>query len=353
MRSVPRWAWVAAAIVVVTIIAFFLLKPKGGGDAAGSEPAVVASITTASVRAQSVPDITHANGSIQPAAGAALTVASPKAAVVSQVFVGPGQAVHAGQPLVTLANAPASEQSYRQAADAESFAERDLARVKRLFDERLAASDQVSAAEKTLADAKAALAAQTAQGAGHASQVVVAPAAAVVVSVSAANGDRVAQDAALMVLAREGGLVAKLGVEPADAVRVAPGQSVLLKPVFGGAALSSRLATVGQQTDPATKAVDATAPVGAGFSVGAAVQAQIVTGSHQGLVVPRASVVFDETGPHLFTIAGGKAHRVFVTVGADQGQDIEVRGPLAAGAVVAVQGAYELQDGMSVRTGGR
>ncbi len=29
----------------------------------------------------------------------------------------------------------------------------------------------------------------------------------------------------------------------------------------------------------------------------------------------------------------------------------EVRGPLSAGTLVAVQGAYELQDGMGVRTG--
>ena len=352
MKTFPHWALIAAAVVAAAILAFVLLR-RGGGEAADSEPAVVASITTEAVRSQTVPDLAPATGSIQPSAGAALTIASPKAAIVSQVFVGPGQTVRAGQPLATLANAPASEQAYRQALDAQTFAERDLERIKRLYADRLAASDQVSAAEKTLADAKAALGAQIAQGSGRASQVVSAPAAAVVVSVSAANGDHVAQDAALMVLAREGGLVARLGIEPADAARVAPGQTVLLKPVFGGAAVSTKLSMVGRQTDPATKAIDAAAPVGPGLDVGAAVQAQIVTGAHQGLVVPRASVVFDETGPHVFTVAGGKAHRVFVTVGADQGLDIEVKGPLAAGALVAVQGAYELQDGMSVRTGGR
>jgi RND family efflux transporter MFP subunit len=269
------------------------------------------------------------------------------------MFVGPGQAVRSGQPLAELANAPASEQAYRQAQDAESFAEKDLERTKRLFDERLAAADQLSAAEKTLADAKAALAAQTAQGAARPVQTLTSPADAVVASVSAATGDRVAQDAALMVLAREGGLAAKLSIEPADAGRVAPGQTVLLKPVFGGAPVQVRLAGVGRQADAATRAIDAVAPVGAGLPVGAAVQAQIVTGVHQGLVVPRASVVFDETGAHLFTVAGGKAHRVFVQVGADQGQDIEVKGALAAGTPVAVVGAYELQDGMNVRTGGR
>jgi hypothetical protein len=156
-----------------------------------------------------------------------------------------------------------------------------------------------------------------------------------------------------MVLARKGDLVARLGVEPSEASRITAGQAVTVRPVFGGQPLSARVATVGRQADAATKAIDVTAPVGAALPVGAAVQADIVTGSHQGLLAPRASVVFDETGPHVFTVSGGKAHRVFVQVGADQGQDIEIRGPLSAGAQVAVQGAYELQDGMSVRTGGR
>ena len=67
--------------------------------------------------------------------------------------------------------------------------------------------------------------------------------------------------------------------------------------------------------------------------------------------MPRAAVVFDETGAHVFTIVGGKAHRVFVTVGADQGDDVEVSGPIKAGDSVAVVGAYELQDGMPVKIG--
>jgi multidrug efflux pump subunit AcrA (membrane-fusion protein) len=63
-------------------------------------------------------------------------------------------------------------------------------------------------------------------------------------------------------------------------------------------------------------------------------------------------VVFDETGPHVFVIAGGKAQRVFVTAGHDHGEEIEVSGAIRPGQVVAVQGAYELQDGMAVKVAG-
>ena len=347
MRSASLWTFAVLALVAAP-----LLGCHGGGGDADKEPEAVAAVTAATVRAERLDDLAHATGLVQPSAAGALTIASPKAAVVTRVLVGVGQAVRAGQPLAVLANAPASELAYRQALDAQSFAERDLERVKRLYDQHLAAADQLSAAEKTLADARSAVAAQLAEGAKSA-LTLTAPAPAVVATLTAAAGDRVAQDASLMVLAREGDLVAKLGVEPADAARVAPGQAVTIRPVFGGAPLSARLATVGRQSDAATRAIDAVAPVGAALPLGAAVQADIVTGSHQGLLVPRASVVFDETGPHVFSLAGGKARRVFVQVGADHGQDVEVKGPLAAGAQVAVQGAYELQDGMSVRTAGR
>jgi hypothetical protein len=79
------------------------------------------------------------------------------------------------------------------------------------------------------------------------------------------------------------------------------------------------------------------------------VQADVVTGAHQGLAVPRAAVVFDETGDHVFVVEGGKARRVFVTVGHDYGDQVEVKGSIAAGQAVAVQGAYELEDGMAVK----
>jgi hypothetical protein len=52
-------------------------------------------------------------------------------------------------------------------------------------------------------------------------------------------------------------------------------------------------------------------------------------------------------------VAGGKAHRVFVQVGLDHAEEIEIRAQLAANAPVAVEGAYELQDGMAVKVRGK
>ena len=354
MRRFPPWAWIVAGAAAVALLAFLLLRGHGGPAQDAGDTAPTATVTLASVRSVTLASLVHAYGVIQPSADAAVTVAAPKAAVVVRLVVGVGQQVRAGQPMLQIANAPSTQQAYRQATDAVTFAETDLARLQRLAGEHLATNDQVSTAQKTLADARAALAAQRAQGAASPLQTVIAPFAAVVTAVSVKAGDRVAQDSPLLTLARSGALVASLNVQPDAALAVAPGQTVTVVSSFGGAPLTTRVASVGKLADPTTRAVQVIAPVAAGaLPVGEAVQADILAGAHAGLVVPRAAVVFDETGAHVFTVMGDKAHRVFVRPGAEHGADIEVQGPLAQGATVAVQGAYELQDGMSVRTAAR
>lgn len=341
---------IAAAVVAVAALAVVLWLRRGAGGA-DADATPTAEVTVAPVISRTVADVTTAYGVVQADPAGSMDLAAPKAVIVGKVLVRAGETVAAGQPLVEVAGAPGAQMTYKQAADAARFAQDDLARVQRLYDERLAASDQLIAAQKALADARAALAAQEQQGGGLANLVLKAPRAAVVTAISASPGDHVAQDAPLMTLARQGGAVAKLGLEPSSG-RFAAGQAVLIKPSLGGEAISSKLTMVGKAADPATRTIDAVAPLnGANLPIGAPVQGDITTGSHIGLVIPRAAVVFDETGPHVFTVSDGKAHRVFVTVGRDDGESIEVKG-LAAGGQVAVQGAYELQDGMAAKVRG-
>jgi RND family efflux transporter MFP subunit len=342
----------AVALVLVVGVVALVLTRKGGGEAEGADVSPTATVTTAPVRSQTLQDVASVYGVVQADPAGASTLAAPRALIVTRVLAMSGQSVTAGQPLVEVTNAPASSLAYRQAADAATFATNDLARVQRLFDDHLAAADQLGAAKKTLADAQAALAGLQKQGADRGAQTLAAPASAVVTTVSAAPGDHVAQDAALMVLARQGAVSVKLGLEP-SAGHFAVGDGVTIRPVAGGQPIASRLTLIGRAADQTTKTLDAVAPLdGAPLAIGSAVQADVVTGSHQGLAVPRAAVVFDETGAHVFVIAGGKAKRVFVTVGHDYGDQIEVSGPIAAGQAVAVQGAYELQDGMAVKVAG-
>lgn len=342
---------IAAAVVVIGAVVALIVLRKGG-EAEDAEAHPTALVTVAAVRSETLQDVVSVYGTVQADPVGSLTVAAPKAAIVSKVLVRSGQTVSAGEALVEIANAPGSELAYRQATDAAAFAQSDLARVQRLFDERLAASDQLEAAKKALADAQAGMVAQQKQGGGHVLQVLSAPRAGVVTTVSSAVGDHVAQDAPLVVLARADGAAVKLGLEPGG--RYAVGQAVTLRPVYGGPPIASHLTMVGRAADQTTKTLDAIAPLNGGaLPIGAAVEGQVVTATHAGLVAPRASVVFDETGPHVFVVAAGKAQRVFVTLGLDHGGDVEIKGKLPAGAQLAVEGAYELQDGMPVKVRGK
>jgi RND family efflux transporter MFP subunit len=347
-----RLIGLAVVLVLAAAIAALILLRKAPAEDAGGDESATATITTALVRSERLEDVTTLYGVVQADPSATRTLAASRAVTVEQVLARAGQVVAAGTPLAVVANAPASALAYRQSAAAAASAKTDLARVQRLYDDHLAASDQLIAAKKTLADADAALAAQQQQGAGAMRQTLTASEAGVVVSVAVAGGDRVAQDAPLMVLARQGALSVKLAIEP-PASGFAAGDAATLRPSAGGSAIVTRLAMVGRAADPATRMGAAIAPLaGAALPIGSAVTADVVTGSHQGLAVPRSAVVFDETGAHVFVVAGGKARRVFVTAGRDHGDEIEVSGQIQAGQAVAVQGAYELQDGMAVKVGG-
>jgi RND family efflux transporter MFP subunit len=308
-------------------------------------------VTLAPIRQAMVEETVTGYGMIAGSAAASRTIAAPRAVVVQALLVGPGQPVAAGAPLVVVADTPATGLGYRQAADAMTAAERDLARVQRLYDQHLAANDQLGLAQKALADARAGIAAQTAQGAGRGRQTLTAPFAGVVGTVPAAIGDHVAADAPLINLIASGGMVAQLGVEPTRAQRLAVGQSVKIVSAFDQSnGIDSRLGIVGRQVDPVTKLVNVIVPAGsAGLALGSAVEGLITVASHPGFLVPRTSVVYDESGAHVFVVAAGKARQVAVSPGAQEGDEIEITGPVTAGQTVAVQGAYQLQDGLAVR----
>jgi membrane fusion protein (multidrug efflux system) len=351
MRRLKTWhlAVAAGVIVFAAIVAWRIFASHAA--AADEAPAPSALVTLAPVRAEAVRETVEAYGVIAGSASATKTIAAPRAVIVERVLAGAGAPVAAGTPLIILTNQPSATQSYRQAADAVTFAERDLDRVNRLFDQHLAANDQLDAARKAVADAKAALGAQTAMGAGSAHQTLVAPFAGVIVSVPVAAGDHVAADAPLMTVVSGLGLVAQLGVEPRKAAGLAAGQAVTLIPVFHPERrIETRLSTVTRQIDATSRMINAAAPAdAAGLPLGEAVRGQITIASHPGLLAPRQAVVFDEAGAHVFVVSGGKARLVAVKAGEESGDDVAVEGALKAGDQVAVQGAYQLQDGMAVR----
>ena len=353
MKRFGGWPTIAVAAVILLIAGLLAWRvtQKAADDADAAAPTAFVSVAPA--RLGPVSRTIEAYGVIVGSAAATRTISATRDVIVQDVLVTLGQPVAAGAPLVEVGDTPASWLVYRQAADAAAFAKRDLARVQRLYDQQLAANDQLIAAQKALADADAALAAQSAAGGGHARQAIASPIAGVVGQVSAAKGQQVAAGGALVTVVASGGLVAQLAVEPTRVAQITLGQPVrVVSALDPKTAVDSRLTMVGRAVDPATHLITVNAPAqNPGLPLGAAVRGEIAVATSQGLTVPRASVVYDEDGAHLFVVRAGKAHLVAVATGPEAGDQIAVTGDLHAGDPVVVVGAYQLQDGLAVRLG--
>ena len=342
--------------MVVALFAVLVAWRLSNGPAAEADaPVGAALVTLAPVEAAPIDETVIAYGVVTGSPEATRTIATPRAVVVERLLTAPGRAVKAGAPLIVLANTPATELAARQAGDAVTFAQRDLERVQRLYDARLAANDQLDAARKALADARAVAMAQTRSGASTGHQTITAPVSGTVGAVAVSLGEHVGADAPLMTLVATGGLIAQLALEPEQARRVAPGRPALIASAFDPPqSAPSRVATVGRLVDPTTHLVAVTVPAGAaGLALGASVRGAIIVAEHTGLRAPRAAIVYDEAGAHVFVIRSGKARQTPVKTGAELGENVEVSGDLHAGDSVAVAGAYQLQDGWPVRTAPR
>ena len=272
---------------------------------------------------------------------------------VRKLYVGLGQRVAAGQPLLELATAPQARMAWTQAQGRVNSARIQLQQTRDLFKEQLATRADLAGAEQALSNAEAESAALRAQGAQHVTQVLRAAEAAVVTQLDVAPGALVQPGQPLLMLGALGHVWVRLGIEPEDVARVAPGMPVTLTPVFGGAPLEARIAQVHAVINPATHLVDAVVRLTGGQAAaqipGSWMHGAISLRATRTLAVPRSAVLGDARGSYVFVIERGHARRVAVHAGLEQGGWIAVQGALEPGARVVTAGNYELVDGMAVR----
>ena len=315
----------------------------------------VALVKTVAMKQQQLTDTISGYGSVSPDTRNLETVSLPRPGRILSLLVSPGQTVKKGTPLLLFGTGADAELGYQQARQGVDFANSEVTRIRQLVAQQLATQSQLAAANKALADAEASLHAQEKIGAGHALEQIIAPFNSVVMSVQAAQGDRLAAGAALLQLARTGGQRVLVGVEPDDAKRVRPGMAVSIVPVFSGEAkVSGRVAQVFGMINPQTQLVDVLVKVSADrLMPGTRVRAEIDVGGETAWVVPRSAVLQDSDGAYLFQVAQGKARRVNVQTGLEHNGLIAIRGPFDAAQAVVSLGNYELRDGMAVREDGQ
>jgi len=338
--------------VIASVVA--LMLEIAGLTVQAQEPSVL--IQYAKVVQQTVSETMTKYGRVLPDPDAVLTISLPNAGLITRVAVRLGQRVKRGDSLFELATSPAVYLQYLQARSAVDYAQRELSRQQRLFQEQLAVKAQVAAARKTLQDARSSLQALEAQRQNKTVEMMSAPTDGIVIQLVVKQGDRVQAGTAALAIATGKRLIAMIGVEPEDIRFLQPGTPVLISSVFvPDYKVESYLREIHAMINPSTHLVDMLAPIPAGKTdhlvLGSPLTAEIRLNAHTGMTVPRSSVLQDQQGSYVFRIVDGKAQRVGVLTGLESDQWIEIKDGLKPGDAVVSVGNYELTDGMLVREG--
>jgi membrane fusion protein (multidrug efflux system) len=337
-----------AALIWTVLSAAWLAAPAA---AAVRPPSVLVS-TQAPVEG-SIPDTLTAYGTAVPAINGGMTLSVQSDGRVLQLFVTPGVAVRAGQQLLEFEISAAARSNYEQALSGLKLARQERIRTARLLSQQLATRDQLARADKAVSDAQAALSALEREYGGKPRQTLVAPFDGVVSATPVAQGARVQPGTALATLTRAGGLVVTVGVEPAQRLRLQPGQPARLEALNGsGPAQNGKLVRIDQVLNPTTRLVDADIAVSGTLLQGDAFRVRIELGRIAGWLLPHDAVLSDGHGAYVFQVAGGKAVRIAVKLRGSDGTTSVVEGPVDPHRPLVIQGNYQLSDGMAVRESG-
>jgi membrane fusion protein, multidrug efflux system len=309
-------------------------------------------VTTMAPRQGSLPDIITAYGTAGPALDSTMTISLQSQGRVLRFDVTPGEAVKAGQSLLEFGVSESALGSERQAETALQTAKVERARIAQLLRQQLATKDQLTQADRAIADAETTLDALKKSGSGQPNLTIKAPFDGVVSAIPVAQGDTIAPGAPMMTLMRVDGLVVSVGIEPAQRFRLKRGNPAMLLPMTsGGAPASGTLVRIGGLLNPRTHLIDADVAASERLLPGAAFMVQITVGQFDGFIVPRDVVLSDAEGAYLFQIDGGKAHRIAVTIVGSTGDQSAVTGAIDPAKPIVLQGNYQLEDGMEVRLG--
>ena len=320
-----------------------------GLAAAQEEPSVQVQLTQ--LKKGSLPQTVTVYGTVEPSASALRTVMAPAAAIVDQIYVRQGQELDNNAPLLRLSPSPATQAVYSQAESALRVASDLVARTHSMVQQHLATAQQLADAEKSQTDAKVALAALQAQGAGGAN-ILKAPFRAVVTAITTSPGAIVSEGAPLLSVVSPGDLVLKAGAIPAEAAPIAVNDPATITAIGQSGSVSGKVLLRGGMVDPAsgTIPIDIALPAGK-FLPGQAAVATITTGQVSGYIVPHDAILVDDQGhPYVVQAPNMTAKQVPVRILDAAGDQDVVEGPLDASAPLVLAGNYQLKNGMKMHT---
>jgi RND family efflux transporter MFP subunit len=335
-------------------LAFWIAWRSRADPAPDAGPAVVTA-ATALARVASFPVTLSVLGTVDARPGSEAQLAAPATTRVSRVYVGTGEVVRAGQPLVALDASVWAQ----QAAGAEATlaaAQQAHERASRLAEEGVGPRKDVEAAAADLARARAAL--QEAHRTQSLS-VLRSPISGVVTAMNAVLSQTVDANAPLVEVVDPSGLEVLFHLSPDDAARVRPGAPVEFSVGSDSAAVPVGRGVV-RGVSAAIDTTSGSVPVRASVTapartlrIGETVTGRIVVAEHpNAVVIPATALVPADTGVQVFVVdSAGIAHARPVTIGAGTEQAVEVLRGLRGGERVVTEGAYGVAEGARVRSG--
>lgn len=339
---------ISVAIVLAIALHFVLRRAHAEHSRAAASPSVLVTLTK--LKHGSLPHVVVGYGTVGPGTSGRKLIMAPVSAIVGEVFVRLGEQVPKGTPLVRLDPSPTTAASYSHARSALAVAKHLVASTRKLVALHLATQQQLASARMSESDARAALAALNAVGAGGV-RTIRAPFSAIVTALSAKPGAIVSTGTVLLDLAAPGNLVLTVGVVPAQAGEVSAQDPTQVTLVGGMRSIAGRVLLRGSVAESGTGLVpiEISLPPGS-LLPGEMAEAAITTHEMQGYVVPHKAILVDSKGStYVVQALNGIAHKVQVRIlDAHGGRDV-ISGPLDQRASLVLTGNHQLKNGMRVR----
>ncbi|MEB0012047.1 efflux RND transporter periplasmic adaptor subunit [Glaciimonas sp. Gout2] len=352
MKKKIIYASVASTLFLIAGLTYVIYSSRSPANAADAETPISAQVVTQPLKQGMLTSMLSAYGDVTPEHTVAVSSAYP--VQITKLFVVQGQSVSKGTPLAVVQSDPSAVLSYQQAQSANILAQAELKRTKELLGLQMATQSQLDTAQKNWQDTQATLMAQQKLGGGNPSNTLLAPSSGVVLTLTAAQGDRLAAGASMMQFGNTDSLKVLLGIDPSHRATIHKGSRVTLAPLSNPAQTEqASVSEIQNLLDPKTQLINVVVTLSdtaaKRFIPGMRVHAEIATGQQQVYEVPRQAVLSDDQGSYLFQVKQGKAVRVEVRNLIDNGATLGVSGNLDPAAPLVVLGNYELKNQMLVR----
>jgi RND family efflux transporter MFP subunit len=338
------------AITAIAVLAAAGIIWKMTGTAPPADTATPSvQVSAIQLTSGTLPATLAAYGSIGAGAGAETTMTVASGGIVAAMPVIQGQAVTPGQTLAVIAPDPQSKSDLQKAENALNAARANHAHVAALLASHLATTADLAAAQQALSDATNTLTALQASGTGT-TRTLTATSAGIVSAVLASPGALLPAGTALLRIIDTDALVANIGMAPADASAVQPGDAAMVKMLDSGTNIPGKVLQATAMPDSQTGLINVVLSLQGAATPGASVKAVITTATLTGYVVPRDSVQTDDKGDYGYQIDGKNiAHRVTVHVLGHAGENVIIAPDLDTTMKFVTAGAYQLDDGALVR----